>query len=80
MSTLLAAGRRWMRAQQLAVCHAEVSADNRAARRLYARHGFRTGRALPDYYGPGRDGVRLNRVAPGAYPLKKLNLRILKLR
>ena len=56
---LLAAGEDWMREQGLRVCRAEVKADNHAARRLYARQGYREAGALPDYYGAGLDGVRL---------------------
>ncbi len=56
---LLAAGEDWMREQGLTVCRAEVKADNHAARRLYASHGYREAGALPDYYGAGLDGVRL---------------------
>ena len=68
---LLAAGRRWMRAQRLAVCYAEVSAGNRPARALYARHGFQVWRALPDYYGPGQHGVRLKLRALETLPARQ---------
>ncbi|MBI5612828.1 MAG: GNAT family N-acetyltransferase [Gammaproteobacteria bacterium] len=67
---LLAAGRRWMRGQRLAVCYAEVKAANRAARGLYARHGFHVWRALPDYYGRGRNGVRLKLRLPAVRPVR----------
>ncbi len=54
------------RAQRLEVCYAAVKADNRAARGLYARHGFQGARGRPNYYGPGRDGVRLELRLPDA--------------
>jgi len=56
---LLKAGFAWMRRERLRTCRAEVRADNRGARRLYARHGFAETARLPDYYAPGVDGVRL---------------------
>lgn len=59
---LLEAGFVWMRARGLSVCRAEVRTENAAARRLYARHGFIEQAVLPDYYGPGRDGLRLSRT------------------
>jgi ribosomal protein S18 acetylase RimI-like enzyme len=68
---LLAAGRRWMHAQRLAVCYAEVKAGNRAARSLYARHGFQGARGRPDYYGPGRDAVRLELRLPDIRPARR---------
>jgi ribosomal protein S18 acetylase RimI-like enzyme len=58
---LLDAGFEWMRREGLGTCRAEVKADNHAARRLYARHGFVETGLLPDYYAPGIDGVRLIR-------------------
>lgn len=58
---LLDAGFAWMRQQGLTTCRAEVKADNDAARRLYARHGFHECGLLRDYYAPGIDGVRLAR-------------------
>lgn len=56
---LVEAGFGWMQQQGLKVCRAEVKSDNRAARRLYAQAGFQEMASLPDYYGPGLDGVRL---------------------
>ncbi len=56
---LLRAGLAWMQACGLSVCHAEVKADNHAARRLYAQFGFQEIGQLPGYYGPGIDGLRL---------------------
>lgn len=56
---LLQAGCRWMADTGLEHCSAEVKADNRAARALYARFGFAEIETLPDYYAPGQDGVRL---------------------
>ena len=37
----------------------EVDLRNAAAIRFYERMGFREKRRLPDYYGPGRDGMRM---------------------
>lgn len=56
---LLAAGEDWMRKHALRTCRAEVKADNLAARRLYASHGYGEAGILPDYYGTGLHGVRL---------------------
>jgi len=56
---LLKSGFAWMRKQRLTTCRAEVKADNRGARRLYARNGFSETAKLPDYYAKGVDGVRL---------------------
>ncbi|MHB8551827.1 MAG: GNAT family N-acetyltransferase, partial [Acidiferrobacterales bacterium] len=56
---LLRAGVAWMRARGLSVCRAEVKTLNHPARQLYARFGFRENGQLPDYYGPGVDGLRL---------------------
>ncbi|HEX4440351.1 MAG TPA: GNAT family N-acetyltransferase [Thermoanaerobaculia bacterium] len=39
----------------------EVDVRNAAARRFYERMGFEETRRLPDYYGPGRDGLRMLR-------------------
>ncbi len=39
----------------------EVDTRNTAAIRFYERMGFRAVRTLPDYYGPGRDGLRMTR-------------------
>jgi ribosomal-protein-alanine N-acetyltransferase len=39
----------------------EVRADNDAARRLYARFGFKTLAVRSNYYGPGLDGVVMRR-------------------
>lgn len=38
--------------------YAETRLDNTASRRLLARRGWRSIRALPDYYGPGADGMK----------------------
>ncbi len=64
---LLNAGMRWMQDQGLHICRAEVKADNAAARRLYARFGFRETGALRDYYAPGIDGVRLELAVNAAH-------------
>lgn len=56
---LLEDGFRWMTAHGLVRCFAEVSVANEGALRLYRRHGFSERALLPDYYGPGRDGVSL---------------------
>ncbi|HEX9626544.1 MAG TPA: GNAT family N-acetyltransferase [Acidiferrobacterales bacterium] len=58
---LLAAGDAWMARAGLATLRAEVKADNLAARRLYAMHGFREIARLPGYYAPGVDGIRLEK-------------------
>ena len=58
-AALVQAGFRWMGAEGLTRCTAEVKADNAAARALYARLGFRETATLPDYYAPGHAGVRL---------------------
>ena len=63
---LLAAGTAWMRARGFAVCRAEVRAGNQPARRLYERFGFHETGRLPDYYGPGIDGLRLTLVLRAA--------------
>jgi ribosomal-protein-alanine N-acetyltransferase len=39
----------------------EVDLRNAAARRFYERMGFEETRKLPDYYGYGRDGMRMVR-------------------
>ena len=58
---LLDAGVTWARGQALTSCRAEVKADNVAARRLYAKAGFREVATLADYYGPGLAGIRLEK-------------------
>lgn len=58
---LIEAGIAWMQTEGLTSCHAEVKADNRAARKLYAGCGFQETGELRDYYAPGVDGVRLFR-------------------
>jgi [ribosomal protein S18]-alanine N-acetyltransferase len=58
---LLAAGDAWMARAGLTTLRAEVKADNLAARRLYAAHGFRELARLPDYYAHGVDGIRLEK-------------------
>lgn len=65
---LVEAGFEWMRTQKLNICRAEVKADNRAARSLYARFGFRELDILPDYYAPGQDGLRLVRCLTAPSP------------
>jgi ribosomal-protein-alanine N-acetyltransferase len=37
----------------------EVQAGNEAAASLYRKFGFRHKEWLPDYYGPGRPGIRM---------------------
>ena len=39
----------------------EVDAANAGAVRFYEQAGYRTSRRLPDYYGAGRDGLRMTR-------------------
>jgi ribosomal-protein-alanine N-acetyltransferase len=51
MNRLADAGARQMRL--------EVDPRNDSAVRFYERMGFRATRGLPDYYGPGRDGLRM---------------------
>jgi [ribosomal protein S18]-alanine N-acetyltransferase len=51
----------------------EVDLRNAAAIRFYERMGFREKRRLPDYYGPGLDGMRMvtdvrKREAPAPQP------------
>ena len=51
----------------------EVDLRNAAAIRFYERMGFREKRRLPDYYGPGLDGMRMvtdvrRREAPAPQP------------
>ncbi len=65
---LVRAGLAWMRGEGLTLCRAEVKVDNHPARRLYARLGFLEAGHLPDYYGPGVDGVRLVLSLPASRP------------
>ena len=44
----------------------EVDRTNAAAIRLYERLGFHTTGTRPDYYGPGRDALRMRRDLPAA--------------
>jgi len=44
----------------------EVRADNEPAIKLYRSLGFAPVGWLDDYYGPGRDGMRMLRQSPGA--------------
>jgi ribosomal-protein-alanine N-acetyltransferase len=37
----------------------EVAEANRASRRLFLQSGFHDWKRLPDYYGPGKHGVRM---------------------
>jgi [ribosomal protein S18]-alanine N-acetyltransferase len=37
----------------------QVAAENSPAQSLYATFGFHTVRKLPDYYGPGKDGIQM---------------------
>jgi ribosomal protein S18 acetylase RimI-like enzyme len=60
---LIEAGFTWMRTEGLTTCRAEVKADNRAARQLYACCGYQEAGLLRDYYAPGVDGVRLSRTS-----------------
>lgn len=43
----------------------EVRADNRPARLLYEKLGYRVGKTLPAYYEDGADGQRLERELKG---------------
>lgn len=53
-SRLAAAGAR--------VAHLEVDRRNTDAIRFYERMGYRAVGALPDYYGPGLEGLRMNKT------------------
>ena len=53
LSRFTAAGARTVRL--------EVDLSNAPARRFYERMGFEETRKLPDYYGYGRDGIRMVR-------------------
>ncbi len=56
---LVLAGIARLRAEGFQRFTAECLADNAPARRLYAGLGFEEAGPLPDYYGPGLDGLRL---------------------
>jgi ribosomal-protein-alanine N-acetyltransferase len=58
MNRLAAAGARHVRL--------EVDPRNGDAVRFYEHMGFRAARTLRDYYGPGRDGLRMTREVSGA--------------
>ncbi|MBI4233248.1 MAG: GNAT family N-acetyltransferase [Chloroflexi bacterium] len=56
-----ARGRRWL--------SLEVREDNAPARSLYETTGFVLTQRLPDYYGPGRHGLRYRKaLIPGGNP------------
>lgn len=61
---LLDAGFAWMMREGLSTCRAEVKADNKTARNLYARYGFEEIAILPGYYGTACDGIRLAKRLP----------------
>ncbi len=67
---LLAAGEDWMQQQKLAICRAEVKADNHGACRLYMSQGYVAAGALPDYYGKGLDGMRLVKRLEEKYKMR----------
>jgi ribosomal-protein-alanine N-acetyltransferase len=46
----------------------EVDPRNGDAVRFYESMGFRAARTLPDYYGPGREGLRMTRRLERARP------------
>jgi ribosomal-protein-alanine N-acetyltransferase len=47
----------------------EVSVTRRDARRLFEARGFRAGATLRDYYGPGRDALRMRKpLTPRSRP------------
>lgn len=52
------------RARGLGRIRLEVDCDNDAALRLYRRHGYVALCSIPDYYGVGRPGVRLEKRLP----------------
>jgi ribosomal protein S18 acetylase RimI-like enzyme len=57
----------------------EVERGNAAALRLYERHGFRRIGTLPDYYGPGKEGIHMMTEVPEPQttrrPLKRADRR-----
>ncbi|MHB1530191.1 MAG: GNAT family N-acetyltransferase [Acidiferrobacteraceae bacterium] len=61
---LLEDGFQWMASEKLVRCFAEVATENQGALNLYHRHGFKERALLPNYYGPGRDGVSLVKKLP----------------
>ncbi len=54
---LLREGLEYLRVLGAETAELEVRADNRAAIKLYEKHGFRVKERLPGYYGPGQDGL-----------------------
>jgi len=54
---LLREGLEHLKALGAETAELEVRADNRAAIKLYEKHGFRVKERLPGYYGPGQDGL-----------------------
>lgn len=58
-SRLLVAIEEELRGAGAEICCLEVSVDNTAALNLYLKHNYRVIERLKDYYGVGRDGMRL---------------------
>ena len=52
------------RAHDLPRLRLEVDCDNQGALDLYQRHGYVALRTIPDYYGVGRPGIRLEKRLP----------------
>lgn len=63
-SLLLSLAELEARARGLARIRLEVDCDNDAALRLYQRHGYVALCSIPDYYGVGRPGIRLEKRLP----------------
>lgn len=63
-SMLLSLAELEARARGLGRIRLEVDCDNDAALHLYQRHGYVALCSIPDYYGVGRPGVRLEKRLP----------------
>ena len=58
-AALLAAALDYLRSNGVEEADLEVNVSNRAAHSLYQGFGFVQSRILPDYYGPGSDGLKM---------------------
>jgi ribosomal-protein-alanine N-acetyltransferase len=58
-TALLAAALDYLRSNGVEEADLEVNVSNRAAHSLYQSFGFVQSRLLPDYYGPGADGLKM---------------------
>jgi ribosomal-protein-alanine N-acetyltransferase len=63
-SALMSELDRCWRQASVAFGFLEVRTDNTPALALYARHGWRPDGRRPDYYGPGRDALKMVWRAP----------------